>query len=271
MPNHYHLLIETLRPTLVKGMQFLNSTYTRRFNIRHKTSGHLFQGRYKALLVDGDSKGYFITVSNYIHFNPIRARLASELKALLTSRWNSSGWLTGNRPQRPAWLRWERVFGELDMASWTAVNCREYRKFLGSQVTDKSLTENWNKIRHGWCFGSERFLTAMKIKLLDLANCPRQDDTWNSEAVEELETERAKRFIAEALRKWNYQSLQHVQGKDRYLLAKFVRQNTKVSTQWLAHQLGLAGRNSLSNGIYVIGKQLTCNPQLKTRFSQLLQ
>ncbi len=54
MRNHYHLLIETQRPTLVKGMQYLNSTYTRRYNVRHKTFGHLFQGRYKALLVDVD-------------------------------------------------------------------------------------------------------------------------------------------------------------------------------------------------------------------------
>lgn len=48
MGNHYHLLIETQRPTLVKGMQFLNSTYTQRYNGKHKTRGHLFQGRYKA-------------------------------------------------------------------------------------------------------------------------------------------------------------------------------------------------------------------------------
>src|SRR5258708_5886675 len=54
MKNHYHLLIETLRATLVVGMQYLDSTYTRRYNVRHKTFGHLFQGRYKALVVDGD-------------------------------------------------------------------------------------------------------------------------------------------------------------------------------------------------------------------------
>ena len=64
MSNHYHLLIETHRPTLVKGMQYLNSTYTRRCNLRHKTFGHLFQGRYKALLVDGEAYGYFLTLND---------------------------------------------------------------------------------------------------------------------------------------------------------------------------------------------------------------
>ena len=53
MRNHYHLLIETHRPTLVRGMQFLNSTYTLRYNRRHKLRGHLFQGRYKALRIIG--------------------------------------------------------------------------------------------------------------------------------------------------------------------------------------------------------------------------
>src|SRR5262245_39004324 len=79
MSNHYHLLIETHRATLVKGMQYLNSTYTRRYNLRHKTFGHLFQGRYKALLIDPANPNYFLTVSDYIHLNPIRARIIKDI------------------------------------------------------------------------------------------------------------------------------------------------------------------------------------------------
>jgi REP element-mobilizing transposase RayT len=56
MPNHYHLLIETPRATLVKGMQYLNGTYTQRYNSRYRERGHLFQGRYKALLVDAENE-----------------------------------------------------------------------------------------------------------------------------------------------------------------------------------------------------------------------
>ena len=61
MRNHYHLLVETRRATLVKGMQYLNSTYTRRYNVRHRKWGRLFAGRYKALLVDSKERGYFLT------------------------------------------------------------------------------------------------------------------------------------------------------------------------------------------------------------------
>ena len=57
MPNHYHLVVETPRPNLVAGMKWLLGTYTSRFNRRHKLFGHLFSGRYKALLVDGRGSG----------------------------------------------------------------------------------------------------------------------------------------------------------------------------------------------------------------------
>jgi putative transposase len=82
IPTRYHLLIETMRATLVKGMQWLNSTYTLRYNARHKQRGHLFQGRYKALLVDGEEGEYFLTVSDYIHVNPARAGMASGISAV---------------------------------------------------------------------------------------------------------------------------------------------------------------------------------------------
>ena len=114
MANHYHLLIETQRATLVKGMQNLNSTYTRRYNIRQKKFGHLFQGRFKALLVDGEAPGYFLTVSDYIHLNPVRAKRVCDVEALLKDPWSSAGWLAGSRKARPEWLRWRsegrRVF-----------------------------------------------------------------------------------------------------------------------------------------------------------------
>ena len=62
MNNHFHLVIETPQPNLVAGMKWLLGTYTSRYNRRHKEFGHLFSGRYKALLVDGSGSGYLKTV-----------------------------------------------------------------------------------------------------------------------------------------------------------------------------------------------------------------
>ena len=72
MSNHYHLLIETPEPNLVSGMRWLQSTFANRFNRYRKENGHVFQGRYKALLIDGEALG---AVCHYIHLNPIRAGL----------------------------------------------------------------------------------------------------------------------------------------------------------------------------------------------------
>src|SRR3989338_7565769 len=74
MPNHFHLLVETSDANLSYVMKRLLGLYTARFNRKHKRVGHLFQGRYKAHLVDKDT--YFLQVSRYIHLNPVKAKLA---------------------------------------------------------------------------------------------------------------------------------------------------------------------------------------------------
>ncbi len=71
MTNHYHLLIQTPETNLSRAMHHINGAYTNYINIKKKRSGHLFQGRYKSLLVDKDS--YLIELSRYIHLNPVRA------------------------------------------------------------------------------------------------------------------------------------------------------------------------------------------------------
>ncbi len=73
MDNHYHLLVETLAPTLSRGMREVNGVYTQAFNRRHGRVGHVLQGRFKAVLVDKDS--YLLELSRYIVLNPVRARL----------------------------------------------------------------------------------------------------------------------------------------------------------------------------------------------------
>lgn len=105
MSNHYHLLVETPLPNLMRGMTWSQTTYTVRYNARHRLSDHLFAGRYKALLVDAESEGYLVTLLNYIHLNPVRAGLVKPGagKSLEGYRWSSLpgyGW----PGRRPDWL-----------------------------------------------------------------------------------------------------------------------------------------------------------------------
>ena len=167
MANHYHLLIETTRPTLVRGMQYLNSTCTHRWNVRHKARGRLFGGRHKALLVDGGDSGYFLTVSDYIHLNPVRAR-----KARRVSR---------------------REF-------------REYLERRMVEAGGKG-DPRWGKIRWGWCLGSEGFVARMKERLEEPARKPRREESWAGEAVEEREEELAERVLWTGLRERGHRRL----------------------------------------------------------------
>ena len=77
MTTHYHVLLETKRANLSRSMQWFGTTYTRRFNVRHNRSGHLFQGRFKGILVEDDS--YLMKLSCYIHRNPLRAHMVGRL------------------------------------------------------------------------------------------------------------------------------------------------------------------------------------------------
>src|ERR1041385_7859516 len=73
MSNHFHLVVETPNANLVEGMKWFLGVYTARFNRKRKLFGHLFCGRYKALVVDGSGNGYLKSVCDYVHLNPVRA------------------------------------------------------------------------------------------------------------------------------------------------------------------------------------------------------
>src|ERR1051325_5242333 len=108
MCNHFHLVVETPRANLVDGMQWFLGTYTTRFNRRHHYFGHLFSGRYKALVVDGSGNGYLKTVCDYVHLNPVRAKLLKPDEPLKSYRWSSFPCYLKRPSQRPPWLRVDR-------------------------------------------------------------------------------------------------------------------------------------------------------------------
>lgn len=84
MPNHYHLFIETTQANLSRIMQYLNTAYTVYYNVKRKRCGHLFQGRFKSIIVEEDS--YYAELTRYIHLNPVRAKM---VKSPQQYRWSS--------------------------------------------------------------------------------------------------------------------------------------------------------------------------------------
>jgi REP element-mobilizing transposase RayT len=87
MNNHYHLLIETPKANLSLGMRQLNGVYTQSFNRRHKSYGHIFQGRFKAILIDKQS--YLLELSRYIVLNPVRPQWHNKFHSLERRKFQS--------------------------------------------------------------------------------------------------------------------------------------------------------------------------------------
>jgi len=98
MTNHYHLLVETIEGNLSRGMRQLNGTYTQTFNRRYHESGHLYQGRYKAILVEKET--YLLELTRYVVLNPVRAKMVSRPEHWKWSNYNA----TINTTVEPGWL-----------------------------------------------------------------------------------------------------------------------------------------------------------------------
>ena len=116
LPNHFHWLLETPEPNLVAGMKWFLGAYSQRFNARHGQRGHVFQGRYKASMIQTDSGNYFETVSTYVHLNPARAKLLKqEQPDLETYPWSSYPEYIAGKEERPEWLYVRRVLGNMGL------------------------------------------------------------------------------------------------------------------------------------------------------------
>ena len=105
LDNHFHISLRTRRANLSKAMQWLQTSYSVYFNLRHKATGHLFAGRYKSILVE--SERYLIALSCYVHLNPVKAGLVKDPRSC---RWSSCRAYTGSKANL-AWLSTDVLLG----------------------------------------------------------------------------------------------------------------------------------------------------------------
>ena len=154
MSNHFHLVVETPNANLVEGMKWLLGVYTSRFNRRHKVFGHLFSGRYKALIVEGSGGGYLKSVCDYVHLNPVRAGLLRPEQPLQAYRWSSYPlYLTGSTP-RPPWLRVDRLLGEWGIA-WDQPGAGARFSAVMEAQRQAERDQTFKPVPRGWCVGSK--------------------------------------------------------------------------------------------------------------------
>ncbi len=162
MGNHYHLLVETPDANLGKGMRQLNGTYTQWSNRRHRRVGHLFQGRYKAILVDKEA--YLLELCRYIVLNPVRARM---VKSAGNWPWSSYRAMLGMQ-DAPQGLSVDAVLAQFGRGRSLAR--QRYARFVEQGIKAKSP---WEDLKGQIYLGDERFVARMHSKL------DRQNDDIN--------------------------------------------------------------------------------------------
>jgi putative transposase len=245
MRNHFHLVIETPQANLVAGMKWLLGVYTRRFNIRHKLCGHLFAGRYKALLVDGSGNGYLQTVCDYVHLNPTRAKLLRGREPLSAFAWSSYRYYLGTPARRPVWLRVDRLLGEKRIPRDSAAGRAEFERQM-ERRRGEDLGAEFKPVERGWCVGSEAF----REELLASAGERVGRSHYGSERRETGEA-KAGRLVRAGLQAlgWTEKELsQRAKGDKRKVeLARRLRGETTMTLRWIAEHLQMGSWTYVAN------------------------
>jgi putative transposase len=246
MPNHFHLVLETPQPNLVAGMKWLLGTYTNRFNWRHKLSGHLFGGRYKALVVDGATPGYLKTACDYVHLNPVRAGLLRGEEPLRSFAWSSfPGYLQASAA-RPPWLRVDQLLGEHGIPHDTPAGRRMFERRMEARRHAEEPSEAWKPVREGWCLGDETF----RAELLAQVSERRGAHHYGTE-LREAREDKAQRLVTEELARlrWTEQELAERGKSDRrkVKIALRLRKETTMTLAWITQRLQMGSVNTLKN------------------------
>jgi putative transposase len=245
MPNHFHLVVETPLGNLVAGMKWFLGTYTSRFNRRHQLFGHLFSGRYKSLVVDGSGNGYLRTVCDYVHLDPARAKLLRPEESLKDFGWSSYPEYLKRTGQRPAWLRVDRVLGELGIPRDDAAGRQRFAEMLEARRHQDQPGE-WKAVRRGWFLGGVQ----LKEELLEMM-APGMGAHHGGEEKQETDEQKAHRLVLEELskRRWTEKDLEKRRKTDavKVKMAARLRGETVMTLDWIAERLRRGCRHTVAN------------------------
>jgi hypothetical protein len=262
LSNHLHLLVRTPRPNLGRGMQRFLSGYALWYARRRRRSGHLFQGRYRAEMIEDES--YYWVVSRYIHLNPVRAGLVERPEHWA---WSSYPGYADRRRQRP----W--VAGDSLLAAWQGEHGGRdarsaYRRFVEAGLADPPSSP-FREAFGGWVLGSARFVADLRGRTDPSATNPplaeaRQLSGADPDAIcaaviahfglpADGLARRGDRHIARALAAW------------------LCRRHSEASLRELADRFGLSRADSVPNLTRRIDAAIEQSPELRAAARHVMQ
>jgi hypothetical protein len=238
-------------------MKWFQGTYTQRFNTMFKCRGHLFQGRYKALPIEGDAS-YFRAVGNYIHLNPFRAGIAGLglNKDLGSYRWSSYPAYIGRVRRVPEWLERDRLLSACGLDPTGLSAGAAYRAVLNGRMggEEDEVEEVVEKqLKRGWFVGGEAFRKWLSKQL------PAHSDNLRGEqrrAHNEAEAERLLGLALATLKLKEEELLQlRFNRPEKQAVAWLLKTYTTVTGVWLAERLRMGNRSNVSRGLTAISRE----------------
>ena len=260
MDNHYHFLLRTHRANLSKSMQWFGGTYTKRFHIRHSRSGHLFQGRFKNMLIQNDS--YLLQLSYYIHRNPLRAGM---VKRLSTYNWSSFRAYAYGKNKK-VWLNTDVILSQF-------INVEDVHKAYRENARKYSKGEQWiwEDLRHGIFLGTKKFVEKIKKDYLPEtphAELPEQRQLNKSINPDAVLMQGAKLLGSDLKRFRSSARISRTSKSDRDLFIYLMWQLGMMTNEQIGEKFGLT-YSAVSKRVGIFKTKLSKDKTLQQKFSSL--
>lgn len=266
MSNHYHLFLQTPEPNLVAGMAWLQNTLTRRYNVRHRKWGRLFGDRYKAVIVEGEDRHHYQILMDYIHLNPVRARIIRPQSgnSVLDYAWSSiAGGYALPPKKRAKWLAADSGLKAFNVPDTTAGRRRmverldrravsEEIKNCGVPPQSEDVDARASHLRRGWYWGTQAFGEAMRKLAAGVlkTRAPKARAYRKDHHVARHDERNAEAWLKAGLRAAGIKpgELERLKGSDprKLMLADHLWRQTVVSQEWLAQKLGMKSAANVS-------------------------
>lgn len=257
MGNHYHLLVETPEPTLSRGMRQLNGLYTQGFNRRHRRVGHLFQGRFKAILVEKDA--HLLELARYVVLNPVRAGLT---KSAATWAWSSYR-ATAGIEKAPPWLDTHPTLESFGSTRSRAIE--KYRVFVSEGR--RGIYDPWKLVEGQIYLGGETFRRQVEARLRgtsvsdEVPAAQRRPRGAKSVNVQDV----VRKVLGLTLEELRRQP--RVLVRERRLIADFLRRGHLMPLREIGMLLGV--RTWQASALARAGAAMKDDPRTKALFESL--
>ncbi len=247
MSNHYHLAVETPRANLVEGMRWLQGTFSTRFNRLRQERGHLFQGRYKSLLVDPD--GGLGPLCHYIHLNPVRAHLRP-VEQLPEWPWSSLRWLMAPK-LRPAWYDPSAALAHAGELNDTPAGRKKYLDYLAWLAEDEPArkAQKFSEMSKGWIIGTAGFAREMAREHGEAAGHGRRLANEIRIAQEAVWAEELERLLPKLGRPAGDLKKEGKSVPWKLALAAALKSRTTATNRWLGTNLYLGNLHEVSRKV----------------------